>query len=57
MKKLAVEEINQDVANMTQERAAFAETLNRQENFIKGLVARGEDGKIAIAEKPLQTER
>ncbi len=38
--KLAVNEINQDVANLVTERSKFADTLNRQEALIKDLVAK-----------------
>jgi hypothetical protein len=41
--KLAVSEINKDVGNLVNERAHFADTLNRQETLIKEMVAKGQE--------------
>jgi hypothetical protein len=40
---LAVQEVNSDVANLMQERGKFADTLTRQEGFIRDLIAQRKD--------------
>ena len=54
--KLAVAEINTDVGNLVAQRAQFAETLNRQESFIKDMVAKGQAKPESFVERTASAE-